>query len=280
MNASKLKRQFESSEANKKLNDMKLAIEHAGMDKNKFASQMEDLRRAADNETRNRNAAETKITALERNIKTLMVEIDELRSLKITLEGSIGKWQAENADWKKKYENEARLRVEEVEAIKKKFTVEVTHMTDATYNWQCAVNMHNASSSGRVASSEDELDPTEREFLDGHDYEDSGQASVLRTPLRSLAGHSGVVISGDWLVGGEQVLTAGWDRLACIWDVDTGELLQQLAKTSKAAGNVMETIKVVKNTSIWLNNEVTIEELNKNFRSTTKMAADIEQKAD
>jgi len=95
--------------------------------------------------------------------------------------------------------------------------------------WQCAVNMHNESSSGRVASSEDELDPTEREFLDGHDYEDPGQTSVLRTPLRSLASHSGVVISGDWLVGGQQVLTAGWDRLACIWDVDTGELLQQLA---------------------------------------------------
>ena len=54
----------------------------------------------------------------------------------------------------------------------------------------------------------------------------------------------------------------------------------KLAKTSKAADNVMETIKVVKNTSIWLNNEVTIEELNKNFRSTTKMAADIEQKED
>ena len=54
----------------------------------------------------------------------------------------------------------------------------------------------------------------------------------------------------------------------------------KFAKTSKAADNVMETIKVVKNTSIWLNNEVTIEELNKNFRSTTKMAADIEQKAD
>ena len=32
--------------------------------------------------------------------------------------------------------------------------------------------------------SEDELDPTEREFLDGHDYEDPGQTSVLRTPLR------------------------------------------------------------------------------------------------
>ena len=46
MNASKLKRQFKSSEANKKLNNKKLAIEHAGMDKNRFASQMEALRRA------------------------------------------------------------------------------------------------------------------------------------------------------------------------------------------------------------------------------------------
>ena len=39
-------------QAHKRLNEMKLAIEHAGMDKNKFASQLEELRRAADNETR------------------------------------------------------------------------------------------------------------------------------------------------------------------------------------------------------------------------------------
>merc|ERR1719510_2582934 len=134
LNAQKLKLQFEAQEANKKLNDMKLAIEHAGMDKNKFATQMEELRRAADQETRNRNAAETKITALERNIKTLMVEIEELRQVKINLEGSISKWQAENADWKKKYENEARLRVEEGDALKKKFTVEITGLTDNLHN--------------------------------------------------------------------------------------------------------------------------------------------------
>jgi len=134
LNAQKLKLQFEAQEANKKLNDMKLAIEHAGMDKNKFATQMEELRRAADQETRNRNAAETKITSLERNIKTLMVEIEELRQVKINLEGSISKWQAENADWKKKYENEARLRVEEGDALKKKFTLEITSLTDSLHN--------------------------------------------------------------------------------------------------------------------------------------------------
>ena len=81
-----------------------------------------------------RNAAETKITALERNIKTLMVEIEELRQVKINLEGSISKWQAENADWKRKYENEARLRVEEGDALKKKFTVEITGLTDNLHN--------------------------------------------------------------------------------------------------------------------------------------------------
>merc|ERR1712158_350661 len=43
-------------------------------------------------------------------------------------------WQAENADWKKKYENEARLRVEEGDALKKKFTLEITSLTDNLHN--------------------------------------------------------------------------------------------------------------------------------------------------
>merc|ERR1711910_259885 len=131
--SSKQKLMMEAQEANKKFNEMKLAIEHAGMDKNKFAAQLDELRRAADNEARNRNAAETKITSLERNIKTLMVEIEELRSIKINLEGSIAKWQQENADWKKKYENEARLRVEETDALKKKYTLEINGLTDACH---------------------------------------------------------------------------------------------------------------------------------------------------
>jgi len=52
----------------------------------------------------------------------------------------------------------------------------------------------------------------------------------------------------------------------------------KLAITSKAADNVLKTIKVVENTC--LNNEVTIEELDKNLRSTVKMASDNEQKLD
>merc|ERR1712012_903337 len=56
------------------------------------------------------------------------------------------------------------------------------------------------------------------------------------------------------------------------------QTITKLALTSKAADNVMKTIKVVENTC--LNNEVTVEELDKNLRSTIKMASDNEQKLD
>jgi len=130
MTSAKQRLQMEAQDSAKKLNEMKLSLEHAGLDKNKFAVQLDELRRAADNEARNVNAANTKIQGLERTIKTLNVEIEELRQLKITLEGSIAKWQQENADWKKKYENENRLRVEETDALKKKMTMEVNALTD------------------------------------------------------------------------------------------------------------------------------------------------------
>merc|ERR1711963_176333 len=54
------------------------------------------------------------------------------------------------------------------------------------------------------------------------------------------------------------------------------QTITKLALTSKAADNVMKTIKVVENTC--LNNEVTIEELDKNLRATVKMTSDNEQK--
>merc|ERR1711942_526239 len=56
------------------------------------------------------------------------------------------------------------------------------------------------------------------------------------------------------------------------------ETVTKLAQSSKAADSVMKTIKVVENTC--LNNEVTIEELEKNLRATVKMAEDNEQKLD
>merc|ERR1712025_824409 len=75
-----------------------------------------------------------------------------------------------------------------------------------------------------------------------------------------------------------------WRRLMLMEEEDkkSAETLcatvTKLAMTSKAADNVLKTIKVVEGTC--LNNEVTIEELDKNLRATIKMASDNEQKLD
>merc|ERR1712098_354259 len=59
---------------------------------------------------------------------------------------------------------------------------------------------------------------------------------------------------------------------------ETNDKLTKLALTSKSADNVLKAVKVVESTC--MNNEVTIEELDKNLRATIKMAVDNEQKLD
>lgn len=59
--------------------------------------------------------------------------------------------------------------------------------------------------------------------------EESERPPQLRTPLVELVGHSNVVMSADWLPGGEQAVTASWDRTASLFDVETGEMVQTLS---------------------------------------------------
>ena len=56
------------------------------------------------------------------------------------------------------------------------------------------------------------------------------------------------------------------------------QTITKLALTSKNAHQILKNVKLVENTC--LNNEVTVEELDKNLRSTMKMAVDNEQKLD
>ena len=53
--------------------------------------------------------------------------------------------------------------------------------------------------------------------------------STLRTPVCEICGHTGAISAADWLTGAEQVITAGWDRLAMLHDVETGSTLNTLS---------------------------------------------------
>ncbi|XP_066977066.1 WD repeat-containing protein 37 isoform X2 [Macrobrachium rosenbergii] len=97
--------------------------------------------------------------------------------------------------------------------------------------WQAAITPDQL----RVHSSEDEVDGSDREDEDdgggiggGGRLSDGGGVASLRTPLRELTGHTSVVIAADWLPGGDQAITAAWDRTANLYDAHTGELLSQL----------------------------------------------------
>lgn len=78
---------------------------------------------------------------------------------------------------------------------------------------------------------EDEVECSDKDEPDV-DGDVSSDCPTIRVPLTSLKSHQGVVIAADWLVGGQQVVTASWDRAANLYDVQTAELVHSLTGTS------------------------------------------------
>merc|ERR1719411_782671 len=57
-----------NQDSTRKLNEMKLAIETAGLDKNKVAGQLKDLQANLDMLTKAKNTAETKVQTLQQQV--------------------------------------------------------------------------------------------------------------------------------------------------------------------------------------------------------------------
>merc|ERR1719420_1040305 len=100
---------------------MKLAIETAGLDKNKVVSQLKDLQDKLDGLNRAKNSAETKVQTLQQQVKTITIECEEHREIRMDLERTVVKMKEECGDWKKKYDMECKLHIDDVESLKKKF---------------------------------------------------------------------------------------------------------------------------------------------------------------
>ncbi|KAJ8970322.1 hypothetical protein NQ317_003333, partial [Molorchus minor] len=69
------------------------------------------------------------------------------------------------------------------------------------------------------------------EELDGDEIDEKSEANripSLRTPFQEFVGHTSAVSAAEWLSGAEQVITASWDRLAHLHDVETGSILTTL----------------------------------------------------
>ncbi|KAK9874097.1 hypothetical protein WA026_002451 [Henosepilachna vigintioctopunctata] len=84
--------------------------------------------------------------------------------------------------------------------------------------WQAALNWDLP----KGQSSEEELEEEVEDKLDS-------KIPALRTPVRELLGHTGAVSAAEWIAGAEHIITASWDRLAILHDVETCTSLVQLA---------------------------------------------------
>jgi len=90
--------------------------------------------------------------------------------------------------------------------------------------WQASVAWEQMVQKG--LSSEEEFESSEKEDIEEGGADGPIGLATLRTPSQVLSGHTSVVIAADWLPGGDQLITASWDRTASLWDTHTGERLQ------------------------------------------------------
>lgn len=105
--------------------------------------------------------------------------------------------------------------------------------------WQAAVNWDlpkrpsledipvTGADRGNIGMSGDNCPPIEEE-----------SAPTLRTPIKELLGHTGVVVAADWLYGADQIVTASWDRTANLYDTESGEIIHTLCGHDQELTNV------------------------------------------
>ncbi|KAL5010395.1 hypothetical protein ScPMuIL_012700 [Solemya velum] len=105
----------------------------------------------------------------------------------------------------------------------------VTTSGDQTAHiWKAQVNLPSHDLIKSHSSGEDDVEGSEKEDMADDLGDQVTELTTLRVPMLELTGHMGVVMSADWMTGGDQVITASWDRLAILHDAETGEQISNL----------------------------------------------------
>ncbi|KAL3078273.1 hypothetical protein niasHS_012160 [Heterodera schachtii] len=61
------------------------------------------------------------------------------------------------------------------------------------------------------------------------DKENEEPTQQISHPITLLDGHSDVIMAGEWLIGGDQIITASWDRTANLFDAESGKIIKCLS---------------------------------------------------
>lgn len=109
----------------KEVQDLKINIESVTYSRSQVLSQLEDSRRRLEEDERRRASLEATLRQVEIDIESVRLQLEEESEARLDLERQLNNANGNVALYKNKYETEASARVEEVEEIRRKFTIRI-----------------------------------------------------------------------------------------------------------------------------------------------------------
>lgn len=115
----------ENLEYLKEIQDYKVSIESINFSKSQAISQLEDARRRLEDEDRRRSLLESQLHQVEIELDSIRVQLEEESEARLDLERQLVKITGEASLWHSKYDSEVAARLEEIEEIRRKFTIRI-----------------------------------------------------------------------------------------------------------------------------------------------------------
>ncbi|XP_026316039.1 paramyosin, long form-like [Hyposmocoma kahamanoa] len=115
----------ENVELTKEVQDLKVNLENTVYLKSQLISQLEDARRRLEDEDRRRSLLEANLHQVEIDLESVRVQLEEESEARLDLERQLVRSNGELQHWKSKFEAEAAARAEEIEEIRRKYSIRI-----------------------------------------------------------------------------------------------------------------------------------------------------------
>ncbi|CAF4749534.1 paramyosin, long form [Pieris napi] len=115
----------ENVELVKEVQDLKVNIENVLYLKSQVISQLEDARRRLEDDERRRSILEANLHQVEIDLESVRVQLEEESEARLDLERQLVKASGEVQHWRSKFEAEAAARAEEIEEIRRKYSIRI-----------------------------------------------------------------------------------------------------------------------------------------------------------
>nr|CAD7454271.1 unnamed protein product [Timema tahoe] len=130
----------ENLELTKEVQDLKQHLENSTYLKSQLAGQLEDARRRLEDDERRRSSLEANLHQVEIELESVRVQLEEESEARLDLERQLSRANGEVTVYRSKYETEAAARIEEVEEIRRKYTVRLQEQEEQIETLMVKVN--------------------------------------------------------------------------------------------------------------------------------------------